>query len=94
MCHLVERANGGLEDQVGVEEEGAQKRLRVSGQLCQDARQQQVGVHRVGQHVLQAGQQDADKGTCRRLSSFICSSNVQSQSEHQSVLLLDGRKHN
>lgn len=56
LCYLVEGAHGGLEHQVGVEEEGAQQGLRVGGQLGQDARQQQIDVERVGQHVLHARQ--------------------------------------
>lgn len=64
MCYLVKGANGRLEDQVGVEEEGAQQRLRVGRQLGQDARQQQVDMERVRQHVLHTRQQDTDKRTC------------------------------
>lgn len=50
---LVERADARLEDHVGVEEEGAQERLRVAGQLGDDADEKQVDVQRVLQHVLQ-----------------------------------------
>lgn len=62
--YLVKGANRRLKHQVGVEEERAQERLRVGRQLGQDARQQQVDVKRVGQHVLHTGQQHADKWTC------------------------------
>lgn len=53
VAHLVERADAGLEDHVGVEEEGAQERLRVARQLGDDADKKQVDVQRVLQHVLQ-----------------------------------------
>lgn len=64
-CYLVKGAHSRLENQVGVEEEGSQERLRVGRQLGQDARQQQVDVKRVRQHVLHAGQQHTHKGACR-----------------------------
>lgn len=51
--YLVERADAGLEDHVGVEEEGAQERLWVAGQLGDDANKKQVDMQRVLQHVLQ-----------------------------------------
>lgn len=66
MLHLIKRANGGLKDQVGVEEEGAEKRLRIGGQLSHDPCQQQVDMKRVREHVLQAGQQHADEWTFRK----------------------------
>ena len=53
--YLVQGAYAGLEDHVGVEQEGAQEGLRVAGQLCDDANEQQVHVQRVLQHVLQLG---------------------------------------
>lgn len=64
--YLEERTDRRLENQVGVEQEGAQEGLRERRQLGQDARQQQVGLKRVGQHVLHAGQQHADERTCGR----------------------------
>lgn len=71
-AHLVQGADGGLEDHVGVEEEGAEQRLRVGCQLGQDASQQQVDVKRVGQHVLQTRQQHTHKWTYReRGTSFL-----------------------
>lgn len=62
--YLVKGANRRLKHQVGVEEERAQERLRIGRQLGQDARQQQVDVKRVGQHVLHTGQQHTDEWTC------------------------------
>lgn len=62
--YLVKGANRRLKHQVGVEEERAQERLRIGRQLGQDARQQQVDVKRVGQHVLHTGQQNTDEWTC------------------------------
>lgn len=53
VTHLVERADAGLEDHVGVEEEGAKERLWVAGQLGDDADEKQVDMQRVLQHVLQ-----------------------------------------
>ena len=53
--YLVQGAHAGLEDHVGVEQEGAQEGLRIAGQLCDDANEQQVHVQRVLQHVLQLG---------------------------------------
>lgn len=53
VTYLVERADAGLEDHVGVEEEGAQERLGVAGQLGDDANEKQVDMQRVLQHVLQ-----------------------------------------
>lgn len=64
--YLVKGANRWLKHQVGVEEEGAQERLRVGRQLGQDARQQQVDMERVGQHVLHTGQQHTDEWTCMK----------------------------
>lgn len=64
--YLEKRTNRRLENQVGVEQEGAQEGLREGRQLGQDARQQQVDVKRVGQHVLRTGQQHADERTCGR----------------------------
>lgn len=71
-CYLVEGAHCGLENQGGVEKEGAQQGLGVGSQLGQDARQQQVDVERVGQHVLHARQQHAHKGACRDKCHFLC----------------------
>lgn len=53
VTYLVERADAGLEDHVGVEEEGAQEWLGVAGQLGDDANEKQVDMQRVLQHVLQ-----------------------------------------
>lgn len=75
LCYLVKRANSRLKDQVSVEEEGAQERLRVGRQLGQDARQQQVDMKRVRRHVLQTRQQHTDKWSCREKNhkqSFNC----------------------
>lgn len=55
IAHLQQGLDTGLEDHVGVEQEGAQEGLRVAGQLCDDANEQQVHVQRVLQHVLQLG---------------------------------------
>lgn len=64
--HLNEGLDAGLEDHVGVEQEGAQEGLRVAGQLGHDARQQDVDVQRVLEHVLQLGKQNHDEGTLTR----------------------------
>lgn len=62
--YLVQGTDSGLKNQVGVEEEGAQQRLRVSRQLSQDTGQQQVDIQGVREHVLQSRQQHTDEGTC------------------------------
>lgn len=66
IAHLQQGLDTGLEDHVGVEQEGAQEGLRVAGQLCDDANEQQVHVQRVLQHVFQLGQDDADERACGR----------------------------
>lgn len=70
LCHVLNGAlylneglDAGLEDHVGVEQEGAQEGLRVAGQLGHDAREQDVDVQRVLEHVLQLGEQDHDERT-------------------------------
>ena len=62
--YLDERLDAWLEDHVGVEEEGADERLRVAGQLEDHARQQDVHIQRVLQHVLQLGKQHHNKRPC------------------------------
>lgn len=42
----------GLEDHVGVEEEGAQQGLWIAGQLSNNAREQDVDVEWILKHVL------------------------------------------
>lgn len=64
--YLNEGLDAGLEDHVGVEQEGAQEGLRVAGQLGHDAREQDVDVERVLEHVLQLGEQDHDEWTLSR----------------------------
>lgn len=62
--YLEEGLDAGLEDHVGVQQEGAQEGLWVAGELGQQPRQQEVDVERILQHVLQLGQQDAQEGAC------------------------------
>lgn len=73
LCHIVDSAlylneglDAGLEDHVGVEQKGAQERLRVAGQLGYDTREQDVDVQRVLEHVFQLGKQNHDERTLTR----------------------------
>lgn len=70
LCHIVTSAlylneglDAGLEDHVGVEQEGAQEGLRVAGQLGYDTREQDVDVERVLEHVLQLCKQNHHERT-------------------------------
>lgn len=66
VLYLNEGLDAGLEDHVGVEQEGAQEGLRVAGQLGYDTREQDVDVERVLEHVLQLGKQNHYEWTWTR----------------------------
>lgn len=64
VLYLDERLDAGLEDHVGVEQKRAEQRLRVTGQLSHDAREQDVDVQRVLEHVLQFGKEHDHERPC------------------------------
>lgn len=51
--YLYERLDTRLEHHICVKEKGAEQRLRVTGKLKHDARQQNVYIQRILHHVLQ-----------------------------------------
>lgn len=60
--YLEQGLDTGLEDHVGVEQEGAEQRLGVAGQLGHQPRQQEVDIERVVGHVLQLPKQHRHEG--------------------------------
>lgn len=62
--YLQQGLDAGLENHVGVEQEGAEQGLGVAGKLGHEPREQHVHVQRVVRHVLQLGQQRRHEGTC------------------------------
>lgn len=63
--YLYQWLDTGLEDHVGVKQEGAYKGLRIAGQLGHDACEQDVDIERVLEHILQLGKQNHHEWTCR-----------------------------